>query len=156
MASSIPAPAPAELATGVVEAMPRPRGRRAPWLIRLGVAFVLLLAVGAVVAPWVLPQDPERQSLRARLKAPALEGADGRAHLLGTDHLGRDVFTRVVYGSRVSLVIGLAAVLVGGLIGPWLRFVLLVSGRPGGRARNDCAADPLTPPCVRLHLALYT
>src|SRR2546429_522987 len=102
MASSIPAPAPAELATGVVEAMPRPRGRRAPWLIRLGVAFVLLLAVGAVVAPWVLPQDPERQSLRARLKPPALEGTDGRAHLLGTDHLGRDVFTRVVYGSRGS------------------------------------------------------
>src|SRR5438477_520750 len=112
MASSIPAPGPAELVTGVVEAMPRPRGRRAPWLIRLGVAFVLLLAVGAVVAPWALPQDPERQSLRARLKPPALEGADGRAHLLGTDHLGRDVFTRVVYGSRVSLVIGLARSIV--------------------------------------------
>ena len=122
MASSIPAPAPAELVTGVVEAMPRPRGRRAPWLIRLGVAFVLLLAVGAVVAPWVLPQDPERQS--------ALEGADGRAHLLGTDHLGRDVFTRVVYGSRVSLVIGLAAVLVGGLIGSTLG---LLAGYQGGR-----------------------
>jgi len=130
MVSSIPAPAPAELATGVVEAMPRPRGRRAPWLIRLGVAFVLLLAVGAVVAPWVLPQDPERQSLRARLKPPALEGTDGRAHLLGTDHLGRDVFTRVVYGSRVSLVIGLAAVLVGGLIGSTLG---LLAGYQGGR-----------------------
>src|SRR2546425_13268958 len=130
MASSIPAPAPADLATTIVEAMPRPRGRRAPWLIRLGVAFVLLLAVGAVVAPWALPLDPERQSLRTRLKPPTLEGADGRAHLLGTDHLGRDVFTRVVYGSRVSLVIGLAAVLVGGLIGSTLG---LLAGYQGGR-----------------------
>jgi peptide/nickel transport system permease protein len=130
MASSIPAPAPAELAPPAIEAMPRPRGRRAPWLIRLGVAFVLLLAVGAVVAPWVLPQDPERQSLRARLKPPTLEGADGRAHLLGTDHLGRDVLTRVIYGSRVSLVIGLAAVLVGGLIGSSLG---LLAGYQGGR-----------------------
>src|SRR5207302_7056959 len=76
------------------------------------------------------PQDPERKSLRARLKPPALEGADGRAHLLGTDHLGRDVFTRVVYGSRVSLVIGLAAVLVGGLIGSTLG---LLAGYQGGR-----------------------
>jgi len=55
---------------------------------RLGVAFVLLLAVGAVVAPWALPLDPERQSLRTRLKPPTLEGSDGRDHLLGTDHLG--------------------------------------------------------------------
>jgi peptide/nickel transport system permease protein len=130
MASSIPAPAPADLAAPIVEAMPRPRGRRAPWLIRLGVAFVLLLAVGAVVAPWALPLDPERQSLRTRLKPPTLEGADGRAHLLGTDHLGRDVFTRVIYGSRVSLVIGLAAVLVGGLIGSSLG---LLAGYRGGR-----------------------
>src|SRR2546426_1901734 len=130
MASSIPAPAPADLAAAIVEAMPRPHGRRAPWLIRMGVAFVLLLAVGAVVAPWVLPLDPERQSLRTRLKPPTLEGADGRVHLLGTDHLGRDVFTRVIYGSRVSLVIGLAAVLVGGLIGSSLG---LLAGYRGGR-----------------------
>jgi len=130
MGSSIPAPAPAELATAVVEAMPRPRGRRASWLIRVGAGFVLLLAVGAVVAPWVLPLDPERQSLRARLKPPTLEGADGHAHLLGTDHLGRDVFTRVIYGSRVSLVIGVAAVIVGGLIGASLG---LIAGFRGGR-----------------------
>ncbi len=130
MASSIPAPAPAELAAPAVEATPRPRGRRAPWLIRVGVAFVLLLAVGAVTAPWVLPLDPERQSLRTRLKPPTLEGPDGRAHVLGTDHLGRDVFTRVVYGSRVSLVVGVAAVLVGGLLGSGFG---LVAGFRGGR-----------------------
>ena len=90
MASSIPAPAPAELAVAAMQ-MARPRGRRMPWLMRLGLGFVALLAVLAVVAPWVIPQDPERQSLRARLKPPTWEGADGRAHILGTDHLGRDI-----------------------------------------------------------------
>ncbi len=128
MVSSIPAPAPAELAlTAMQEA--RPRGRRMPWLMRLGLGVVALLAVLAVVAPWVV-QDPERQSLRARLKPPTLEGADGRPHLLGTDHLGRDVLARVVFGSRVSLVVGISAVLIGGLIGSTLG---LVAGYRGGR-----------------------
>jgi peptide/nickel transport system permease protein len=75
------------------------------------------LVVMAVAAPWLAPHDPERQSLRARLAAPTLEGADGRAHPLGTDHLGRDVLSRVIYGARVSLVIGFAAVAVGSLVG---------------------------------------
>ena len=128
MASSTPAPAPAELALAAMQKT-RPRGRRMPWLMRLGLGVVALLAVLAVVAPWVV-QDPERQSLRARLKPPTLEGADGRAHLLGTDHLGRDVLARVIFGSRVSLVVGISAVLVGGLIGSTLG---LVAGYRGGR-----------------------
>jgi peptide/nickel transport system permease protein len=128
MASSIPAPALTELAVSAMQAS-RPRGRRMPWLMRLGLGFVALLAVLAVVAPSVVPQDPERQSLRTRLKPPTLDGADGSAHLLGTDHLGRDVFARVIYGSRVSLVVGLSAVLVGGLIGSTLG---LAAGYRGG------------------------
>jgi peptide/nickel transport system permease protein len=128
MASSIPAPAPAELALGAMQKA-RPRGRRMPWLMRLGLGVVALLAVLAVVAPWVV-QDPERQSLRARLKPPTLEGADGHPHFLGTDHLGRDVLARVVFGSRVSLVVGISAVLVGGLLGSTLG---LVAGYRGGR-----------------------
>ena len=107
----------------------RPRGRRMPWLMRLGLGVVTLLAVFAVVAPWVV-QDPERQSLRARLKPPTVEGADGHPHFLGTDHLGRDVLARVVFGSRVSLVVGISAVLVGGLLGSTLG---LVAGYRGGR-----------------------
>ena len=107
----------------------RPRGRRMPWLMRLGLGVVTLLAVLAVVAPWVV-QDPERQSLRVRLKPPTLESADGRPHLLGTDHLGRDVLARVVFGSRVSLVVGFSAVLVGGLLGSTMG---LIAGYRGGR-----------------------
>jgi peptide/nickel transport system permease protein len=128
MASSIPAPAPAELALAVMQKT-RPRGRRMPWLMRLGLGVVALLAVLAVVATWVV-QDPERQSLRVRLKPPTLEGADGRPHLLGTDHLGRDVLARVVFGSRVSLVVGISAVLVGGLLGSTMG---LIAGYRGGR-----------------------
>ena len=128
MASSIPAPAPAELALAAMQES-RPRGRRMPWLMRLGLGIVALLALLAVVAPWVV-QDAERQSLRTRLKPPTLEGADGRAHLLGTDHLGRDILARVIFGSRVSLVVGLSAVLVGGLLGSTLG---LAAGYRGGR-----------------------
>ena len=128
MASSIPAPAPTELALAAMQ-QTRPRGRRMPWLMRLGLGVVALLAVLAVVAPWVV-QDPERQSLRVRLKPPTLEGADGRPHLLGTDHLGRDVLARVVFGSRVSLVVGFSAVLVGGLLGSTMG---LIAGYRGGR-----------------------
>lgn len=117
MASSIPASAPAE-SVRVAVAPPAPaQRRRRPWLVVLGVGFVALLAVVAAAAPLLAPEDPIRQSLRGRLSPPTWEGTDGRAHLLGTDHLGRDVLSRVIYGSRVSLVIGFSAVLVGGILG---------------------------------------
>lgn len=88
-----------------------------PRLVAGGLGFVGLLVLVALAAPLVAPQDPTRQSLRGRLGAPTWQGADGRAHLLGTDHLGRDVLSRVIYGSRVSLVVGFAAVVVGGVLG---------------------------------------
>jgi len=117
MASSIPALAPTE-AAAPAEPTAAPRGRRrALRLVLLGAGFVVLLAIAALAAPWLAPQDPNRQSLRARLSPPTWEAADGRAHLLGTDHLGRDVLSRVIYGSRVSLAIGFAAVLVGSVVG---------------------------------------
>jgi peptide/nickel transport system permease protein len=94
--------------------------RRMPWPTTLGLGFVVLLVAVAIAAPWLAPQDPERQSLRARLEAPTWQGRDDRAHLLGTDHLGRDVLSRMIHGSRVSLSIGFAAVAVGGLVGAGL------------------------------------
>ncbi len=100
-----------------------------PWITAMGLAFVGLVALMAVAAPWLAPEDPVRQSLRARLTPPSFEAPDGRAHLLGTDHLGRDVLSRMIYGSRVSLVVGFAAVLVGGLLGSSLG---LVAGFRGG------------------------
>jgi peptide/nickel transport system permease protein len=130
MASSIPASVPAD----AVAALGTPaRGgagaRRTRRLVAAGGAFVLALAVVALGAQWIAPQDPTRQSLRGRLSAPTLEGADGRAHVLGTDHLGRDVLSRVIWGARVSLVVGFAAVLVGGVVGATLG---VVAGYRGG------------------------
>ena len=132
MASSIPASAPAESAAVTLhEARAGRQARRARWQIAGGVGFVLLVAAVAVAAPWLAPHDPIRQSLRARLAAPTLEAADGKAHLLGTDHLGRDVLSRVIHGARVSLLVGFAAVLVGGAIGSVLG---IVAGFRGGWA----------------------
>jgi peptide/nickel transport system permease protein len=117
MASSIPASAPADVVLPAAAMPARVRRRRRPWLVLLGVGFVGVLVLVAAAAPLLAPQDPIRQSLRGRLAAPTWVGSDGRAHALGTDHLGRDVLSRVIYGSRVSLVIGFAAVLVGGVLG---------------------------------------
>jgi peptide/nickel transport system permease protein len=117
MASSIPASVPADAVLPVAAAPAPARKRRLPWLVVLGVSFVGLLVVVAAAAPLLAPQDPIRQSLHGRLTAPTWAGADGHAHLLGTVHLGRDVLSRVIYGSRVSLVVGFSAVLVGGLLG---------------------------------------
>ncbi|HEV8458127.1 MAG TPA: ABC transporter permease [Methylomirabilota bacterium] len=130
MASWIPASVPADAA-----AIPAPavglyaHRRRAPWLAYGGIGFVLLLVLVAVSAPWIAPQDPLRQTLRGRLGPPTLEGADGRAHLLGTDQLGRDVLSRVIYGSRVSLMVGFSAVAVGGLLGSSLGLLSGFAGR---------------------------
>jgi peptide/nickel transport system permease protein len=133
MASSIPASVPVDAVTAL-EA-PEARGgagaRRTRRLVIAGGVFVLALAVMAVAAPWLAPQDPLRQSLRGRLAAPTLEGVDGKAHLLGTDHLGRDVLSRVIWGARVSLTVGFAAVVIGGLLGGGLG---ILAGYRGGLA----------------------
>jgi peptide/nickel transport system permease protein len=102
---------------------------RIPWPLYASGLFVGLLVVVALAAPVLAPHNPERGSLRSRLKAPTLEAADGKAYLLGTDHLGRDVLSRMVFGTRVSLTIGFAAVAVGGLVGGLLG---LVAGFRGG------------------------
>src|SRR5882724_9764077 len=134
MGSSIPASARADTsAVGVpaARASRASRARRTRWMALGGGVFVLVLVGVALAAPLIAPYDPIRQSLRARLAAPTLAGADGKAHLLGTDHLGRDVLSRAIYGARVSLLVGFAAVLVGGLVGATLG---LLAGFRGGWA----------------------
>jgi len=81
------------------------------WLILLG------LVVTALLSPYVAPHNPIRERLIDRLLPPAwVEDGEWR-YLLGTDHLGRDLVSRIIYGSRVSLVVGLAAVAIGGALG---------------------------------------
>lgn len=106
-----------------------PRTRRWPWFVLGAGVFLGVLAAVAVAAPWLAPHNPERGSLRARLSPPTHQAGDGRTYLLGTDHLGRDVLSRILYGTRVSLVVGFAAVAVGGLVGGVLG---LLAGFRGG------------------------
>ena len=130
MASSIPVSVPAELAAAETPAVRGGAGaRRTRRLVLVGGCFVVALALMAVAAPWLAPQDPLRQTLRGRLGKPTLAAADGKAHLLGTDHLGRDVLSRIIWGARVSLTVGFAAVLVGGLLGAALG---IAAGYRGG------------------------
>src|SRR5262245_9333613 len=115
MASSIPASVPTD--AGALPAADSRVPRRRPWLAWAAIGLIAGLVVVAAAAPLLAPFDPARQSLRLRLGVPTLEAADGRAHVFGTDHLGRDVLSRVIWGARVSLVIGFAAVAVGGIVG---------------------------------------
>lgn len=78
-----------------------------------GSVILLLLVLGALLAP-LSPYDPEKSSMRERREPPSL------AHPMGTDTLGRDVFTRILYGSRVSLTVGLLATVLGVSIGTFL------------------------------------
>jgi peptide/nickel transport system permease protein len=130
MASSIPASVPAESGARLAAGALAP-GRKRPWLAWAAITFIASLIVVAAAAPLLSPYDPVRQSLRLRLVSPTLEAADGRAHVFGTDHLGRDVLSRVIWGARVSLVIGFAAVAVGGIMGASLG---ILAGYRGGWA----------------------
>lgn len=87
----------------------------------LKIAISLLVVLGvvlvAVFAPTIAPFEPTEQHLGDRLKPPSWEARGDPRFLLGTDHLGRDVFTRLLYGARVSFPIALAATMTGALIG---------------------------------------
>ena len=128
MSRVLDSPAVSPGAAAAIRPAPRVR-RRVPLLVLGAAVFVGALVVVALTAPYLAPHDPERGSLRARLAAPTLKAVDGKAHPLGTDHLGRDVLSRVIFGTRVSLVVGFAAVGIGSLIGGLLG---LVAGFRGG------------------------
>ena len=84
----------------------------------LAAAGVLLLIVaGAVLAPWVSPHDPLAVNIRHRLAPPAWMEGGAVQHVLGTDQVGRDLLSRMIYGGRVSLVVGVTAVLISSTIG---------------------------------------
>jgi len=79
---------------------------------------ILLVVVGtALLAPALAPRNPAETRLIDRLKPPGSHDARGRVYYLGTDQLGRDELSRLMFGSRVSLVVGVSAVLIGGLLG---------------------------------------
>jgi peptide/nickel transport system permease protein len=95
-----------------------------------GLVVVMLVVVAALGAPWIAAYDPTEQDITNRLTPPGSLDAAGRAHLLGTDQLGRDILARVLFGARPALMVGFAAVAISGVLG---MMVGLVSGYFGGR-----------------------
>lgn len=93
------------------------------WVVIMGVVFILAFVVMAIFAPMIAPHDPFEVNMRAALQQPS------KTYLLGTDDLGRDILSRVIYGSRISLLIGIVAVCFAGVSGMGLG---LIAGYFGG------------------------
>jgi peptide/nickel transport system permease protein len=114
-----------------------PRRRRAAWRTGAGTAarisggVLLLVIVIAVFAPLIAPHPPNIGELSQILLPPAWMKGGSWSHVLGTDSLGRDELSRLIYGARISLLVGLVATLIAGLVGVPLG---LLSGYLGGVA----------------------
>ena len=100
----------------------RPAILRSPLTV-MGLALLFVFAVSAIGAPLLAPYDPLKQFLSARLRAPSLE------HWMGTDQLGRDMLSRMLFGAQISLTIGVVVVGAAGLFGT---VIGLVAGYAGG------------------------
>ena len=117
--SPVPAAAPQDTETSQPE---RPRlslglseMRRLPWFPV--VVLLVVLVIPAVFANQIAPHDPTRGRLSSRLQPPVWQEGGSSEHLLGTDKVGRDILTRIIYGSRISVIIALIAIVVSGVIG---------------------------------------
>lgn len=120
------------------------------------VTFLLLVVFTAGAAPWLTPYDPGVGEPARRLRPPAWQDAGVSAHVLGTDQLGRDVFARLVYGCRISLMVGLTTVLISTVLGT---SVGLVAGYYEGRLGTGLmrlADVQLAFPFLLLALAVVT
>ncbi|KIF77227.1 peptide ABC transporter permease [Streptomyces sp. 150FB] len=120
----------------------------------VALAVLLILLIAALFAPLIAPYDPNAQDLLLRLKPPAWQSGGSGAHPLGTDQLGRDMLSRVIYGTRVSLLVGAGAALLAGVIGT---AVGLASGYFGGwldRVLMRLADVQLAFPAILLALAI--
>ena len=83
----------------------------------VGSLILLVMVSAAVAAPWVAPHDPAKQSLLRRFTPPMWQAGGNATYPLGTDQVGRDVLSRIIHGARISLLVGVAAVLVSLVVG---------------------------------------
>lgn len=96
----------------------------------IGFVIIVALLFMAIFAPLLAPFDPAAQSLRARLIPPVWQDGGTWTHMLGTDHLGRDILSRVIHGSRISMIVGVSVVVAAGGFGVTMG---LIAGFFGGR-----------------------
>ena len=120
--------------SGIVIAQTRPARRRLPAFRHLatllGAVIVGAALLVAIFAPYLTPHDPFAQDLNLRLIPPVWMDGSQPAHLLGTDQIGRDYLSRLIYGTRISMLIGVLTVITSGVIGITLG---LIGGFYGGR-----------------------
>lgn len=98
--------------------------------LMIGGGIVLFMVLVAVLAPLLVPHDPYQQSLLSRLRPPVWMTGGSWKHPFGTDHLGRDYLSRLMYGGQISLLIGLATAVIAGALGTTLG---VLAGYYGGR-----------------------
>ena len=98
--------------------------------VLIGVTIVAAVILLALSAPLIAPHDPYHQDLMNRLVPPVWDARGSWEHIFGTDHLGRDYLSRLIYGARISLLIGIGAALISGVIGTFLG---VAAGYFGGR-----------------------
>lgn len=123
------------------------------WLAAFGLAVVVLVVLAALTATWITPFDPAAQDILRRLMPPLSRSEDG-FHLLGTDALGRDVLSRLIAGSRVSLLVGVLSVVVSGVIGVAFGLVAGYDDRRAGRVLMAITDVQLAIPFLVLAIAV--
>jgi peptide/nickel transport system permease protein len=118
------------------------------------VGIVATAAVCAVFAPYLAPHDPYSQDIATRLRPPAWAPMGSPEHLLGTDHVGRDYLSRIIYGGRISLAVGVLAVAGSGLLGVAIGLLSGFYGGPLDRALTFLTNLTLTFPFMLLAIAM--
>ena len=124
----------------------------------IGSGVLIAIVAMALLAPWIAPHDPYDQVLDRKLIPPVWSESDkaGWTHPLGTDHFGRDYLSRLIWGARISLIIGLSAMLISGVIGT---VVGVVAGFFGGRVdmvANFLITTRLSMPVVLVAIAVVS
>lgn len=123
--------------------------------LAVGVTMLALIGVLSLLAPLISPYDPLAQNLYAIASPPSFQpAADGLAHVLGTDQLGRDILSRLLHGGRLPLAIGIASVLFAGLMGTALG---VIAGYYGGwvdQALSRLCDSQLSIPSILLAITI--
>lgn len=122
-------------------------------LAAFGLLILLLAFIAAIFGQWIVPFDPAAQDILSRLKSPMWSNGEG-VHLLGTDALGRDIFSRMIVGARISILVGVSAVVISGLIGVTFGLIAGYEDRYAGRVLMMLTDVQLAIPFLVLALAV--
>jgi len=122
-------------------------------LATIGLIVVLVMVFAAIFGPFIVPFDPNAQDIMQRLKPPMWQGSEG-IHLLGTDALGRDIFSRVVIGARVSILVGVSAVVISSIVGVAFGLIAGYEDKYAGRVLMMLTDIQLAIPFMVLALAV--